>query len=163
MPRPVAEGPIAAPPPRQVASGDPPKARAGDRSRTLTAPERTRLDRWLWYARFFKTRALARRAVEGGRVHVGGSRAKPGRAVRPGDRLEIQRGEERFEVTVRDTGSRRGPASEARQLYEEDAASAARRAEEAARRRALRESSPGGGRPDKRDRRRLRALRDGRS
>ncbi len=122
---------------------------------------RTRLDRWLWYARFFKTRALARVAVEGGRVHVGGARVKPGRAVRVGDRLEIQRGEERFEVTVVAPGERRGPAGEAQALYAESEASAARRAEEAAQRRAMRASEPRGGRPDKRDRRRLRAFRDG--
>ena len=123
--------------------------------------QRTRLDRWLWYARFFKTRSLARQAVEGGRVHLGGARVKPGRAVRAGDRLEIQRGEERFEVTVRALGERRGPASEAQALYEESEASVARRTEAAAQRRAERVSEPRGGRPDKRDRRRLRAFRDG--
>jgi ribosome-associated heat shock protein Hsp15 len=121
---------------------------------------RTRLDRWLWYARFFKTRSLARQAVEGGRVHVGGARVKPGRAVRIGDLLEIQRGEERYEVTVRALGERRGPATEAQGLYAESEASVARRTEEAAQRRALSASEPRGGRPDKRDRRRLRAFRE---
>ena len=123
--------------------------------------ERTRLDRWLWYARFFKTRTLARQAVEGGRVHLGGARVKPGRAVRPGDVLEIQRGEERFEVTVLALGERRGPAPEAQGLYSESEASIARRAEAAAQRHAVRASEPGGGRPGKRDRRRLRAFREG--
>ncbi len=127
----------------------------------MTEPSRTRLDLWLWRARFFKTRSLARQAVTGGRVHVGGARAKPGRAVRVGDRLEIQRGEERFEVTVHALGERRGPASEARELYAESAASAARRAEAAAQRRAVSASEPRGGRPDRRDRRRLRAFREG--
>lgn len=123
--------------------------------------KRARLDRWLWYARFFKTRSLARQAVEGGRVHLGGARVKPGRAVRPGDVLEIQRGEERFEVTVQALGERRGPASEAQGLYSESEASVARRTEAAAQRRAERASEPVGGRPGKRDRRRLRAFREG--
>ena len=128
---------------------------------TMSDLTRTRLDRWLWYARFFKTRAQARQAVEGGRVHVGGARVKPGRAVRVGDLLEIQRGEVRFEVTVLALGERRGPASEAQGLYSESDASVARRAEAAAQQRAVRASEPRGGRPDKHQRRRLRAFRDG--
>jgi ribosome-associated heat shock protein Hsp15 len=112
----------------------------------MSDAERTRLDRWLWYARFFKTRTLARQAVEGGRVHLGGARVKPGR---------------RFEVTVLALGERRGPAPEAQGLYSESEASIARRAEAAAQRHAVRTGEPGGGRPGKRDRRRLRAFREG--
>ncbi len=127
------------------------------------ADSRMRLDRWLWYARFFKTRALARRAVDGGLVHLGGTRVKPGRQVKPGDMLEIQCGHERFEVTVAQLGCRRGPASEAQQLYQESEASQARRVAEAAQRRAEATTAgvPRSGRPSKRDRRRIRSFREG--
>jgi ribosome-associated heat shock protein Hsp15 len=114
-----------------------------------------RLDRWLWAARFFKTRGLAQVAVAGGRVHVNGQRAKPARPLKPGDRLEISRGEERIEVVVRGLAERRGPATVARTLYGETADSLAARAARAEARRL----APGGTgprrRPDKRDRRRL--------
>jgi ribosome-associated heat shock protein Hsp15 len=129
----------------------------------MTAQLKTRLDRWLWYARFFKTRALARQAVDGGRVHVGGARVKPGRAVKPGDVIEIRRAEERYEVTVLQPGMRRGPAAEAQQLYAESAASRDARLAAAERRReqAAAGPAPRHGRPTKRDRRQLRAFRDG--
>jgi len=130
---------------------------------TTVADGRMRLDRWLWYARFFKTRALARRAVDGGLVHLGGTRVKPGRRLKVGDVLEIQRGHERFEVSVEQLGSRRGPASEARNLYFESAASQVRRAAEAEQRRveAATAAVPRSGRPTKRDRRRIRSFREG--
>jgi ribosome-associated heat shock protein Hsp15 len=129
----------------------------------MTAQLKTRLDRWLWYARFFKTRALARQAVDGGRVRVGGARVKPGRAVKPGDVIEIRRADERYEVTVLQFGTRRGPAAEAQQLYTESAASRDARLAAAERRRELAAAgpAPSPGRPTKRDRRRLRAFRDG--
>jgi ribosome-associated heat shock protein Hsp15 len=76
-----------------------------------------RLDKWLWAARFFKTRALATEAINGGHVHLNGSRVKPSRTVKTGDQLEIRRGREHFEVTVVALSERRGPASEAAQLY----------------------------------------------
>jgi len=130
---------------------------------TTVADGGTRLDRWLWYARFFKTRVLARQAIDGGRVHVGGSRVKPGRRLKVGDVLEIQRGHERFEVSVEQLGSRRGPASEARNLYLESEANQARRTAEAEQRRmeAATAAVPRSGRPTKRDRRRIRSFRDG--
>jgi ribosome-associated heat shock protein Hsp15 len=114
-----------------------------------------RLDRWLWAARFFKTRALAQQAIAGGHVHLNGQRTKAARVVRPGDRLEILRGEERFEVDVVALADRRGAATAAQALYAETEASLAAR--EAARqsRRDLAGSRPPPGRPDKRDRRRL--------
>jgi len=114
-----------------------------------------RLDRWLWVARFFKTRSLAQEAIAGGHVHLNGQRVKPARAVRPGDRLEISRGEERFELHVTALAARRGPATAARTLYEETAASI--EAREAARQlhRDLAGSRPPAARPDKRDRRRI--------
>lgn len=114
-----------------------------------------RLDRWLWAARFFKTRSLAQQAIAGGLVHLNGQRVKSAHAVRPGDRLEITRGEERFEVRVMALAARRGPAAAARVLYEESEASIAAR--EAARllRGDLAGSRPPASRPDKRDRRRI--------
>ena len=79
-----------------------------------TAPPTLRIDRWLWAARFFKTRSSAAAAVSGGRVHLNGQRTKPAKAVRAGDRLDVRRGDNRWEITVLATAERRGPASEAR-------------------------------------------------
>jgi ribosome-associated heat shock protein Hsp15 len=117
--------------------------------------EDVRLDRWLWAARFFKTRAAAQQAIGGGHVHLNGQRAKAARAVRPGDRLEITRGEERFEVQVLALAARRGPASVARGLYEETEASMAARSSAQQLRRDTAGKRPPASRPDKRDRRRL--------
>lgn len=120
-----------------------------------------RIDVWLWAARFYKTRSLARQAVETGKVEVGGQRAKPSRLVRVGDALLVVRGEERFEVEVLALGSVRGPAKLAQGLYAESEASRARRAAE----RAARAAERAGYRapetkPDKRARRLIRALGD---
>jgi ribosome-associated heat shock protein Hsp15 len=117
--------------------------------------EDIRLDRWLWAARFFKTRSVAQQAIAGGHVHLNGQRVKAARAVRPGDRLEITRGEERFEIHVLALAARRGPATVARALYEETDASAAARAAAQQLRRDIAGSRPPAARPDKRDRRRL--------
>jgi ribosome-associated heat shock protein Hsp15 len=117
--------------------------------------EDIRLDRWLWAARFFKTRSLAQQAIAGGHVHVNGQRVKAARAIRPGDRLEITRGEERFEIHVLALAARRGSATVARGLYEETDASAAARAAAQQLRRDIAGSRPPAARPDKRDRRRL--------
>jgi ribosome-associated heat shock protein Hsp15 len=78
-----------------------------------------RLDKWLWAARFYKTRSLARAACQGGKVDVNGQAAKPSRAVRVGDRVRLTVGEWRRDVVVRALGDRRGPAPEARALYED--------------------------------------------
>ncbi len=78
-----------------------------------------RVDKWLWAARFFKTRSLASEAVNGGKVHVNGQRAKPARALHVGDQLEIKRGQETFEIIVQAISSKRGPAKEAARLYNE--------------------------------------------
>jgi ribosome-associated heat shock protein Hsp15 len=117
--------------------------------------QETRLDRWLWAARFFKTRAVAQQAIGGGHVHLNGQRAKAARAVRPGDTLAITRGEERFEVQVLAVAERRGPAAAARSLYEETEASLAARASEPQQRKDLAGTRPPPSRPDKRDRRRI--------
>ncbi len=112
-----------------------------------------RMDKWLWCARFFKTRGLAQQAVEGGHVQVNGERAKASRQVRVGDRLRITRERERFEVDVTGIPARRGPATEARGFYVETPESEAARA---AAREFDRLAAPvHSGRPDKRERRDL--------
>ena len=122
--------------------------------------ERVRIDRWLWAARFFKTRGAATEAVLGGRVHVNGMRVKPAKDVAAGDRLEVTVGDQRREVIVRGVAEKRGPASVAAELYEETQASTERRERLAAERRLARPLGADlGARPTKRDRRRLDALR----
>lgn len=120
-----------------------------------------RLDVWLWAARFFRTRSLARQAVDNGKVDVEGQRAKPARQVRVGDHLRIVRGEEAFDIEVRALSDARGPASAAQALYVEDESSRARREAERAARAAQRAGyQPPQGKPDKRARRLIRALGD---
>jgi len=116
-----------------------------------------RLDKWLWAARFFKTRRLAQEAIAGGKVHVNEQRAKPARTVRIGDRIDITRGEYRFEIRVDSVSSRRGPARVAVGLYTESAESVARRSAIAEERALQRRAAPlpPAGRPDKRSRRRI--------
>ncbi len=121
--------------------------------------DKVRIDKWLWAARFFKTRALAAEAVNGGKVHLDGQRIKAARAVRLGDVYEIQRGWERMTVVVRGLASRRGSASMARELYEETAESIARREHEAEQRRLARLQRPVmDHRPNKKERRQLRSF-----
>lgn len=88
---------------------------------------RQRIDKWLWAARFFKTRSLAAAAVDGGRIKWNGQHVKPARELAPGDELDIVAGELHWTVIVRGLNLQRRPAPEARLLYEETAASAARR------------------------------------
>ena len=131
-------------------------APASDESR-----DSVRLDLWLWAARFFKTRALAKHAIETGKIEIGGQRAKPARGVRVADALRIERGEEVFEIEVRALSDVRGPAGIAQTLYAETEAS--RLGRESAR--AARAAERAGYRapeskPDKRARRLIRALGD---
>ena len=120
-----------------------------------------RLDVWLWAARFFRTRALARQAIDTGKVDVGGQRAKPSRVVRLGDVLRITRGVELFEVSVVVLGEVRGPAPVAQALYLESEASKAARAEARQLSSAARAGyKPPESKPDKRARRLIRALGD---
>ncbi len=123
---------------------------------------RVRLDKWLWAARFFKTRRLATEAIAGGHVHLDGQRVKPSRPVRVGDRLEIRKGEVRFEIDVLALSERRGPASEAAKLYRETPESLARREREREARRLAAQAPAPARRPDKRARRRLRDVKGGR-
>jgi ribosome-associated heat shock protein Hsp15 len=118
-----------------------------------------RLDKWLWAARFYKTRSLAARAVVGGKVQVNGRRPKRASTVRIGDRIRVRKGPTEFQLVVRALSARRGPASEARKLYEETAESIRVRESLAAQRKAaptflFRE----GGKPSKKERRQLRRL-----
>ena len=120
-----------------------------------------RLDLWLWAARFYKTRALAKHAIETGKVDVGGQRAKPSRGVRVGDALIVHRSDERFEIEVLALSDMRGPASVAQALYRESAASRLAREQARAMRAAAHNGfRPPETRPDKRARRLIRALGD---
>jgi ribosome-associated heat shock protein Hsp15 len=122
--------------------------------------EQVRLDKWLWAARFFKSRGLATEAVTGGRVHLNDVRVKPSKEVRVGDTVEVTIGEVHRTVLVTGLSEKRGPASVAATLYEETAESAAAREQHELERRLAR--APGadaGSRPTKQARRRLDALR----
>lgn len=119
-----------------------------------------RIDKWLWLARFFKTRALAAAAVRGGKVHIGGVRTKPAREIKVGEGVEITRGTERFEVVVQALGERRGPAAEAQRLYQETEAGRRKREALQASLAAAKASQPAyDHRPSKRERRQLERFR----
>lgn len=119
-------------------------------------PDRVRLDKWLWAARFYKTRPLAVEAIEGGKVTVNGDKAKRAKLLQVGDEVRVRQGPYEHVVDVRGLSERRGPASEAAALYEERPESRARREELHER---LRAAGPtlgwDQGRPTKRDRRRI--------
>lgn len=124
-------------------------------------PRVVRLDLWLWAARFFRTRSLAKQAIETGKVEVGGQRAKPSRTVRAGDAMRIERTGEGFEVEVLAVSDVRGPASVAQALYRESEASIAARMQARELARAQRNGyRPPETKPDKRARRLIRALGD---
>ncbi len=128
---------------------------------TTEPPPTVRLDLWLWAARFYKTRAIARQAVEGHRVEVAGQAAKPARAMRAGDCLTIRRGDDVFEVQVLGVSDRRGAAPVAQALYRESEASREARLRKAAERRAAAAGYQAPkGKPDKRARRLIQALGD---
>ncbi len=115
-----------------------------------------RIDKWLWAARFFKTRSLATDAISGGKVKLNGAASKPAREVKIGDRLDIFNGDTRWEITILGLSDKRGPASSARLLYEETPDSiAAREAEQMRRRFTQDPAADMHGRPTKRDRRQM--------
>lgn len=120
-----------------------------------------RLDLWLWAARFFKTRALAKAAIESGKIEIGGQRAKAARQVRIGDAVSIVRGEETFQLEIVALSARRGSATVAATLYREDEAARALREQQRAQRAAERSGySAPEHKPDKRARRLIQALGD---
>ncbi len=115
---------------------------------------RVRLDKWLWAARFYKTRSLAAEAIAGGKVEVNGERTKRARPVQVGDEIQIRQGPYRHTVVVRELSARRGPAVEAAGLYQETEESRAGREALAIQLKALHQAfGPEKGRPTKRDRR----------
>ena len=122
-------------------------------------PDRIRIDKWLWAARFFKTRNQATQAVQGGKVHVNGQRVRPARPVIVDDIVEINKHELAFTIVVRALSATRRPASEAQLLYQETEESLRKREQRREMRKLIRAS--GGApakRPDKRDRRKIRAF-----
>jgi ribosome-associated heat shock protein Hsp15 len=122
-----------------------------------------RIDKWLWAARFFKTRSLATTAIAGGKVHLNGERTKPGKILRVGDMLAISRGQLTYTIIVRALSEQRGPATLARELYEETEESIRERERMIAFLKATalpdHRSHSAGGRPSKRDRREIDRLR----
>lgn len=121
-----------------------------------------RLDKWLWAARFYKTRSIAAEAVNGGKVKMNGAPAKPAKEVKSGDRLQIRAGEQDWDIVVMGLNEQRRPAPEARLLYQETPESQQRRLEAAELRKlAPMPGSDQKGRPTKRDRRQLKRFQDG--
>ena len=115
-----------------------------------------RIDKWLWAARFFKTRGMATEAVTGGKIHINGQRVKPSKNIHVGDRLEIRRGQEAFIVMVEKLHDKRGPAREACLLYSETPDSERQREEVALQNKLNAQMHPHSERkPSKRDRRHI--------
>jgi ribosome-associated heat shock protein Hsp15 len=128
-------------------------------SMSETPEGRTRIDKWLWAARFYKTRALAAEAIEGGKVQVNGERVKRAKPLQVGDELRIRQGPYEHQVVVRDLSDRRGPAVQAAALYEEKAESRAAREALALQLKSLHSVFlPERGRPTKKDRRDINRL-----
>ena len=124
------------------------------------SPARVRLDKWLWAARFYKTRALAVDAIDAGRIEVNGERSKRARLVQAGDRIRIRIGPYEHIVTVHGVSERRGPAPVAAKLYEEDAESRKQREVMAAHVKAMNANTGyESGRPTKKDRRDIAKIR----
>lgn len=120
-----------------------------------------RIDKWLWAARFYKTRSLAQQAVEGGKVRLNSERVKPAKDVRVGDALDLNLAAQDWTITVRGLSDKRGPARVAQTLYEESVESQSRRAQQAALCKLSTEPALARqGRPTKRDRRQLERWRD---
>ncbi len=127
----------------------------------MSEPLAVRLDKWLWAARFFKTRSMASQAVTGGKVHCNGQRVKPSRVVQVADELRIQRGVVEMTVVVQGLNDQRRPAPEAAALYLETEASVAareRQRQEGQLLRSIHDNARPAGRPTKRDRRLIHAF-----
>lgn len=121
---------------------------------------KVRIDKWLWAARFFKTRAKSREAINGGKVHVNGQRVKPSKELEPEDQLEIRQGWDEKTIIVKAVSAQRKAAPEAQLLYEETAESIAKREAEVEQRKAAGQHVASKGRPSKRDRRLIHQFRN---
>ena len=133
--------------------------RTGEKMMTNREKQETavRLDKWLWAARFFKTRSLASKAVSGGHVHLNSKRVKPSRIVQGGEQLRIKRGTEEYTVNILALSDRRGPAKVAQTLYEETEESRVQREQAREQRRLIKAPAVRPeGKPDKHDRRKIR-------
>ena len=119
-----------------------------------------RLDKWLWAARFYKTRSIAQQMVNGGKVHYNGQRTKPSRKVEVGATIQLRQGFDEKEVRVISLSEKRGNATLAATLYEETAASIEKREQHQLQRKLANSSAISDGRPDKKQRRTLRELKD---
>ena len=129
---------------------------------TETEDTRVRLDKWLWAARFYKTRSLAAEAIAGGKVQVNGERVKRAKSLQAGDEIRIRQGPYEHQIVVRELSERRGPASDAARLYEETAASRAAREAMSLQLKSLHAAFvPDRGRPTKKDRREIEKLKRG--
>jgi len=121
--------------------------------------KKIRVDKWLWAARFFKTRAVASKAVDGGKVHVNGQRVKSSRPIQVGDRLDITRGHIQSVIDITELSDKRGPAKIAQNLYQETADSISQRELNSQQRKLLNASMPRSqGKPDKHQRREIRKV-----
>ena len=138
------------------------RAASGDVTIVTDSDTRVRVDKWLWAARFYKTRSLAADAVDGGKVQIDGERVKPAKLLKPGDTLSIRNGPYAWEITVLGLSERRGSAAEAVKLYSESDESRMARNEKTAMMKVERQSNPfPGGRPTKKQRRQIiRFIRD---
>ena len=121
---------------------------------------KVRIDKWLWAARFFKTRAKSREAINGGKVHVNGQRVKPSKELDPEDQLEIRQGWDAKTIIVKAVSAQRKAAPEAQLLYEETAESIVKREIEREQRKAAGQHVASKGRPNKRDRRLIHQFRN---
>jgi ribosome-associated heat shock protein Hsp15 len=132
------------------------RAAIGNANTVSETENRMRIDKWLWAARFYKTRSLSADAIEGGKAQVNGERVKPAKVIKVGDTLNIRNGHFAWEVTVLALSERRGSATEAAKLYSESDQSKKEREEKTALLRIERQSNPfPGGRPTKRQRRQI--------
>jgi len=142
-----------------VTRGGSPTPAGRDDDDAPSPPGKVRLDKWLWAARFFKTRALAAEAIDGGKVDVNGDRAKRAKQIQAGDEVRLRQGPVEWVLSVRDVAERRGSAEIARTLYEETAEGRRKREIVTEQLRSMPTAfSYGDGRPGKRDRRALRRL-----
>lgn len=128
----------------------------------MNHPEvKVRLDKWLWAARFYKTRAIAKQMIDGGKVHYNGQRTKCSRHVEVGAVLEIRQGFDEKEIIVEALSDQRRGAAEAQLLYKETEASVKKREEHAAQRKAMGSGLNPRNRPNKKERRQIKSFRDG--